>query len=296
MARIFVHLPLNISRTIEEMLKEYGREMEKKQGIHIDIVCQNQCQQDDGYPNNSEEENIPDMVISGASYFTKYSESYLNKNFRSMAGRFPLRQELADRGFTDPKGYFNPFTVMPFAVFYNPSLFEEKDLPSVWEDLLDNEWRGKIALPDRHHMAPKMLFALMKVYYPEKSDNLQKNFVCEGAPLNVVNAVDEGEYPIGITNISFARISRNKNIRMLWLNDGFFCMPLTMTWSKKADERLLEIGDFLLSRQVQEYLALQTFVPAAAGTAIPELLTDHDFSLRWEGWEHFLKSLKSSEG
>lgn len=32
-------------------------------------------------------------------------------------------------------------------------------------------------------------------------------------------------------------------------------LPQVMVWSKKADDRLLEIGDYLLSSRVQEYLA-----------------------------------------
>ncbi|MFZ3130028.1 MAG: hypothetical protein WA125_02730 [Desulfosporosinus sp.] len=65
-----------------------------------------------------------------------------------------------------------------------------------------------------------------------------------------------------------------------------------MVWSKKADERLLEIGDFLISRQVQEYLALQTFAPVSADVAIPQILTEHDFSLRRKGWEDFQSAIQ----
>jgi ABC-type Fe3+ transport system substrate-binding protein len=72
-------------------------------------------------------------------------------------------------------------------------------------------------------------------------------------------------------------------------------MPQVMAWSKNAPKNLLEIGDFLMSNQVQEYLALQAFVPAAPDTAIPQLLTDHHFSLRWEGWEHYLSIIKGTK-
>ncbi|HHW61548.1 MAG TPA: ABC transporter substrate-binding protein, partial [Syntrophomonadaceae bacterium] len=104
-----------------------------------------------------------------------------------------------------------------------------------------------------------------------------------------------GVYPLGITNIAFARISRQKNTRLIFPQDGLFCMPQVMVWSKKADERLLEMGDFLMSRQVQEYLALQAFVPAAPESSIPELLANNKVTLRWEGWEQYLNVIRGSK-
>jgi hypothetical protein len=39
---------------------------------------------------------------------------------------------------------------------------------------------------------------------------------------------------------------------------------MIMAWSQDATEPLLENGDFLMSQPVQEYLAMQSFVPASA--------------------------------
>ncbi len=298
MARVFVHLPLNISRALEEMLKKYGRQMEKEHGLKVQIDSQLQCQPDNARPENNQPEkgrdeaNIPDLLVSHVNYFAQFPETYLEEHFRPLPGRFSLRPELAEAGFADPKGYFHPFVVVPFAIFYNPNLLAAKDLPRVWEDLLDSCWQGKICMPDKYHMAPKMIRAYMLANYPERYQALAKNVVYQGAPINVVKAVEEGRYTLGITNISFARISRSPNIRLLWPQDGMFCMPLVMVWSQKADEGLLELGDFLLSRQVQEYLALQTFVPVSADVAIPQLLRENNFSLRWKGWDDFQHVIK----
>lgn len=299
MAKIFVHLPLNISRAVEEMLKEFGREIENKHGIKVEVESQHQCQPENGRSEKQSaediEDNLPDLLIGHVNYFSKYPENFLEEHFCSLPGRFPLRPELAEAGFADPKGYFHPFVVIPFAIFYNPNVLEEKELPGVWEDLTENRWREKILMPDEYHMAPRMVRAFMQRYYPKKYADFQHNLVYQGAPINVVNAVDEGLYPLGITNISFARISRSKNIRLLWPRDGMFCMPQVMVWNKKADERLLEIGDFLLSQHVQEYLALQTFVPVSEDTPIPQLLKENNFSLRWKGWEDFLNAINGAK-
>lgn len=296
MAKILIDLPLNISRTLEEMLKEVGREMEKKDGITLEIINRHQCHSDNAnLENKFLNSNVPDLVIGHAEYFSTFSEKYLKENFRSLPNRFPIRTELKDAGFPDEKGFFHPFTVIPFAMFYNPGMLGDQDLPEVWEDVLDDCWAGRIIMPDKQHMAPKMLSALMQMDYPEKISNFKQNFIFSGAPINVVNAVDEEQYPIGITNITFARISGNKNIRLLWPKDGFFCMPQIMAFSNQADERLLEVGDFLLSRKVQEFLAFQTFVPVSSDVEMPQILIEHQFKLKWKGWEDFFQVMNKDK-
>lgn len=296
MARVLVHCPLNISRSLEEMLKNFGCEMEKKHGISVEVLTQPHRPTEEGlfqmYLKNGQ---LPEMVIGHVNDFAELPAGFLEENFRSLPGRFPLRPELVEAGFLDPKGYFQPFVVIPFAMFYNPNLLTENDLPCLWEDLLEGRWQKKILMPDEYRMVSKIIRTFMQAHYPDRFADFQENIIHQGAPIDVVNAVDEGRYPLGITNIAFARISRNKNTRLIWPRDGIFCMPQVMVWSKKADDRLLEIGDFLLSGQVQEYLALQSFVPASPVVAIPKLLADHHFHLRWENWEHYLSVIKGAE-
>jgi len=80
-----------------------------------------------------------------------------------------------------------------------------------------------------------------------------------------------------------------------WFQEGLLCIPLVMVWRKKADESLLELGDFLLSRQVQEFLALQAFVPVSVDVAVPQLLTEYQYSLVWKGWSNFLSAIRNYE-
>ncbi len=296
MAKVLIHCPLNISRSLEEMIKEFGLEMEKKHGINVEIETQPHRPTEDGlFKMYLEKGNMPELVVGHANDFAELPGGYLEEHFRSLPGRFPLRSELVEAGFADAKGYFQPFVVIPFAMFYNPNLLGEKELPEAWQDLLETRWRKQIIMPDEYRMVSKIIRTFMQAHYPERFADFHENVIHQGAPIDVVNAVDEGRYQLGITNIAFARISRSKNTRLIWPRDGIFCMPQVMVWSKKADERLLEIGDFLLSKKVQEYLALQTFIPASPDVAIPKLLTDHNFSLRWESWEHYLSVIKGSQ-
>ncbi|MDD3268532.1 MAG: ABC transporter substrate-binding protein [Syntrophomonadaceae bacterium] len=270
--------------------------MQEKHGIEIQIETQPHRPTEDGLLEiYLARQEMPDLMVGHVNDFADLPAGYLCEHFRALPGRFPLREELVEAGFTDPRGYFNPFVIIPFSIFYNQDLLAEKDLPRRWEDLLEPRWRQQILMPDEYRMVSKIVRTFMEAHYPDRFVDFNANVQHQGAPIDVVNKVDEGLYPLGITNIAFARISRNKHTRLLWPQDGTFCMPQVMVWSKKADERLLEIGDFLLSQPVQEYLALQSFIPASPEVALPPLWAEHKLHLRWEGWEHYLRVIKGAK-
>ncbi len=291
-----MHCPLNISRSLEEMMKEYAAKMEAKHGLQIKVEVQpHRPTEKSIFEKHQEEKILPELMIGHVNDFADLPAGFLEDHFQALPGRFPLRRELIEAGFTDHRGYFHPFVIIPFTIFYNRDLLTESELPNCWEDLLDTCWRRQILMPDEYRMVSKIIRTFMQAHYPDRFADFQQNVVHLGAPIDVVNNVDQGTYPLGITNIAFARISRQKNTRLIFPQDGLFCMPQVMVWSKKADERLLEMGDFLMSRQVQDYLALQAFVPASPESAIPEILADNNVTLRWEGWEQYLSVIKGSE-
>ncbi|HHU76793.1 MAG TPA: ABC transporter substrate-binding protein [Firmicutes bacterium] len=296
MAKILVHCPLNISRTLEEMLTGYCRGMEKEMGTRVELETQPHRPEEKGLLEQYiEDGDLPELIVGHVNDFAELPAGYLEEHFLSLPGRWPLRPELQKAGFYDPGGFFHTFVVIPFAMFYNINLLREDELPKVWGDLLEERWEKQILMPDDYRMVSKIIRTFMQAHHGERFADFERSTVCLGAPIDVVNAVDEGRFPLGITNIAFARISRHKNTRLVWPRDGLFCMPQVMVWNKNASPKLLDIGDFLMSRQVQDYLALQTFVPAASDAPIPQILADHHFSLRWEGWEQYLDLIRGSK-
>ncbi|WP_027398867.1 ABC transporter substrate-binding protein [Anaerovorax odorimutans] len=297
MQKVYLHCPLNVSRTLVQMISEYGEKMQDKYGEKIEILDQpHRPEEKSLFETDFENDEFPDMIIGHVNDFAALPDGYLEKYFLSIPDRFPIRKELEDMGFKDDKGYFHPFTVIPFAYFYNVNLLEEKDVPKSWEDLLNDTWSKKIRMPDEFRMVSIIIRTFMRANYPERFSIFNKNAVHSGSPIDVVQSVDKGEYPLGITNIAFARISKNKNTKLIWPKDGFFCMPQVMVFSKKADKRLLELGDFLMGKEVQEYLALQSFIPASAEIEVPKLLSQNNYKLYWDNWDNYLKVIKEGKG
>lgn len=293
MASVLLHCPLNISRSLERMVEDFCLKLGERHGIDIQIETQaHRPSEESLFKTHLAEDDLPDLTIGHANDFADLPAGYLSERFRSLPGRYPIRTELSKIGFVDRAGYFHPFVVIPFAIFYNPNLLGESDIPHLWKDLLDRRWHGKILMPDTFRVVSVVIKAFMKADFPIKFNEFHANVIHAGTPMDVVTAVDEGRYPIGITNIAFARITHQKNIRILWPEDGLYCMPQVMVWSLKAPEPLLEVGDFLLSRPVQEYLSLQSFVPASADAPLHQLVAENECNLRWNGWQSYLAALE----
>lgn len=297
MSKVYLHCPLNISRTLVQMILEYSKKIKEETGSEIEILDQpHRPDEKSLFETDFGENEFPDMIIGHVNDFATLSKAYLEKYFMALPEeRYPLRKELVNWGFKDSRGYFHPFTVIPFSIFYNKNLLDDKELPKVWLDLLDKRWSKKIRMPDDFRMVSIIIRTFMKGTYPNEFEIFDNNVVHSGSPIDVVHAVDNGDFLIGITNIAFANISRNKNTSIIWPKDGLLCMPQVMVFSKNADESLLKLGDFLMSEKVQSYLALQGFVPCASVVDIPEILTANNFSLHWNNWDYYLKMIRENK-
>ncbi|GAB6906159.1 putative ABC-type Fe3+ transport system periplasmic component-like protein [Desulfosarcina cetonica] len=292
MASILLHCPLNISRSLGQMIDDFCRTWQEKHGIEVTLQTQpHRPDEASLFQTGLDEGQFPDLTLGHVNDFADLPDGYLQTYFSALPDRFPLRTELVEQGFRDPAGYFHPFVVIPFAIFYNHQLIGADEIPRRWEDLLDPQWHQKILMPDVFRVVSKVIHAFMQADFPDGIDPFRQNAVCKGAPPEVVTAVDEGRYPLGITNIAFARVSRHKNTRVIWPADGLFCMPQVMVFSRQAPDAMLEIGDFLMSPTVQDYFSLQSFVPAAPNVSLHSLVAENHCHLRWKNWPAFLEAV-----
>jgi ABC-type Fe3+ transport system substrate-binding protein len=276
------------------MLGNCAKHLQEKNGMEVTIEVQaHRPEEESSFKLCVEKKDLPDLTIGHVNDFVELPDGYLAEYFASLPAHYPLRKELADNGFADMRGYFHPFVIIPFAVFYNHNILAPEDIPKVWEDLLNPRWRNSILMPDEYRVVSLIIRNFMSSYFPDRFSEFQDNVKYQGSPIEVVNAVDEGKYSLGITNIAWARFSRQKNTSLIWPQDGTFCMPQVMVWKKGADKRLFEMGDYIMSKPVQEFLALQGFVPASPEVPLPSLLNNNNFSLRWQGWEHFIDIIKT---
>ncbi len=291
MPGIILNCPVNTRRTFTERLKVFTRELGGKNGIDISIKVQ-QRPDDPLLQKAVDSGELPDIVIAHAVRLVELGREKIQEYFQPLPGRLPMRQEMLEKSFNDPLAYLNSFALVPFVIIYNRHLIKENEIPKTWEELVDEKWWGQVAAPFAHHVVSRLVLDFIKYYFPEKYDGFAANTYFSNSPQETVIAVDEGRVPLGIMNISFAKFSRNKNVGFVWPEEGALCSPQVIVYKKNVDERLLAIGDFLMSKKMQEFFYSQDFIPASPDIEISPDILKNKCNFWWPGWNHYFNILQ----
>ncbi len=286
MEKLILHCPMNISRAFSGLISEFIQR--EYPGSEFEVYDEpHRLGSEDSLLSSVREDRPPALYIGHATDFGRLSAPEITAAFDTIPG-LPLAESLQKLGFKHEHAYFHPFTIIPFGVIYNKELAGEKR-PVSWQDFQDPVYSGKIRIPDRQRTISRVLVGTMKTLYPDSYEKFVTNCVFQGSPIEVVNAVDQGEYHYGMVNIAFSRFSRLNNTAIMWIKEGSFCMPLVIAVGKGKGELVGKIVDYILSPTVQEFFTLQGFIPAVSGE-IPDVLQKDDLHLIWKGWDEFLKA------
>jgi hypothetical protein len=288
--RIVIHTPMNHRKALIEALKEYLREFNRKYGMETSIETPEHNYSENWFLKSLEQGSIPDMVITHATDLAVLSRDKISEIFAPFPGRFPLRRELEKQEFVDQEGTLHPFCLVPYVMICNSRLINQEQRPTKWEDLLESQWNNMIAFPDQGTPISQAVLSFLRACSPEKFKDFFPAVTFRNSVVEVLKSVAEGDFPLGIANIAFAKILGQKHVVSIWPREGAVCIPQVMAWSRKADKRLLELGDFMLSPPIQEIFARQAFIPVNSAVPLPEELGNPAFL--WDGWDGYFDILR----
>lgn len=287
MTKIKIQLPLNISRGLEEMLQEHLKTHASDYPGEICLENAHSCG-----PANVTKQEPADILVGFVPELIKEPDETIMARYQCVNQHYHISEFLLNSGFSDSKGFFLPFGIVPFIIFYHPDHLSESELPRTWRDLLDLKWENRILMPGKEHMAAKVVRTVLKDENPDLAESIDKNITFAGMPPNVIDQVKKGDYALGITNITFGKISEAHHIKLIWPEDGLICMPQIMVWKNNLDDRFLKLGSFMLSEPVQLFLKQQSFIPAAPDIPLPDIY-QNQLTLKWPGWTHFREAMNS---
>jgi len=292
MASVFLHSPLNINLSLAEMVQGAAREIAARHDTMIEVETATCYQRENGLLTLTAH-NLTDMIITYGSDLAEIGSKGAREVFHPCPGRFPLREELDSRGLADPEGYYHPIFLIPLIMIHNRQLLSREQAPQTWEDLLDARWHGKVLFPERHIPASRAILGLLQHLFPDRFQAFLANIVFKGSPVDVKNAVDEGQYPLGINKVSFARFARHKNVAIIWPAEGAFCLPNIMAWRRGAKEVLMDLGEYLRSVPVQDFFLRQGYLPVIDGLPMLPEADENGCRLLWRGWNWFFDLAKA---
>ena len=286
MNRIVIHTPMNHRNALIEGLKQHLKEFHKKHGLETTIETPSHNYSKNWLLEYLERNSSPDMIITHASDLAVLSSEKIAEIFAPFRNRFQLSTELEQQGFREPGGFLHPFALVPYVIICNTDMIEQENRPVKWEELFQPQWNNMITFPDAGTPISQIVLSFLYDYAPEKFQEFYPAVKFQSSVVEALKAVREGQYPLGIANIGFAKIMAQKNVVPIWPQDGAVCIPQIMAWSRQADPRLLELGDFMLSQPIQALFARQGFIPV--NPTLPQQPHENGkCKLLWEGWDRY---------
>lgn len=199
--------------------------------------------------------------------------------------------------FRSPEQLWTPFSALPVVLIYNTKLVAPDQLTR-WSDLLDPVLRGKIAFTDPAVSGSSYteLVTMLSALGGERDDVIRRfaqnlGGVQLDSSGKVLTAVADGNALVGVTleESALKRIAEEKNIAMVYPQDGLSCVPDGSAVVKGAphEDNAKLFLDFTVSREVQSLLveqfcrrSVRDDVEPAAGLPDLDQLPMADYDLR----------------
>jgi ABC-type Fe3+ transport system substrate-binding protein len=177
------------------------------------------------------------------------------------------------KAYLDPKGQLAPTRLSYFSIAYNTKMVAPDKVPKTYEDLLDPQWRGKMAWPYANTGRYLFLTNLRLAWGEERAmAYIQKlagqkivNFA-SGSARTLVDRVIAGEYPIAINIYAHhPLISKAKGAPVnSQLMDPVPSAAGTISVVKgtRHPHAAMLLLDFILSKEGQKIMAAADYFPA----------------------------------
>lgn len=135
------------------------------------------------------EESTPQFLLKDAGLLTKINSDSL---------------ENIPSEYVDEDGYWTGVLARSRVVAYNPSLISVEELPTSVFDLIDEEWKDKVAFVPTSGAFRAQLSAMIKLEGEEKAkewlEGLKRNGKIYRKNTVALEAVERGEIPFGLIN------------------------------------------------------------------------------------------------
>lgn len=159
------------------------------------------------------------------------------------------------------------YNQLPIVLIYNRKLVSKDEVCRSWSDILNPEWKGRLALadPDGSGSAYIALSFFLELgreedYNWDNAAKLLRNIECKmlAKSSEVYEGVADGDYAIGISmeEAAINLIHQGKDIGIVYLKEGTPVINDSIAVMKDTKNKELAkiFIDFVLSRKVQTYM------------------------------------------
>lgn len=241
-------------------IEVYGpiiKEFEERTGIWVTVVAGGTNELLEQIASNEDVPRCDVMFGGGVENLEAYKDYFLPYTCSEC-------KEI-DEPYMSTDGYWTAFSSLPIVFVYNNKLVYETAVPTGWEDLLGDRWKGKIAFADPNTSGSSYTaLATMMQIIDQDSDQTLRQFieVLDGNVLSgsgdVIDAVVKGTRLVGITleETAMKRIAAGADITMVYPSEGTSAVPdgCAIIKNAKNEENAKQFIEFIISKDVQQYI------------------------------------------
>ena len=274
----------------EEVYGPIIREFEQRTGIWVNVVSDGTNRLLERIKNENGVNSADVMFGGGVDTLNAYSECFEPYQSKD-AGHIVS-------SFKSDGNYWTPFSSLPIVIIYNNKLVYADSVPTGWNDLLDEKWKGQIAFadPGTSGTSYTSLATMLQVGGIDKENAIIRQFCqnLDGKVLSgsgaVPDTVASGTRLIGVTleEVALKLQAFNPDISIVYPIEGTSAVPDGSALVKGArhTENAKSFLDFIIGYDVQRMLIDRCSRRPVRNDIVVEdrrfvKITEIDFDMNW---------------
>lgn len=275
-----IRVPL--TDTIDAFIKSEKRDFEIYADLEpasngIDSIIQDLTSDD--------ESKYPDIITSaGFEFFFGDRVRSLVEKKLYVAEDIEINKEFIQKNadLKDPKGYYNIMGIVPAVFIVNTKLLDGRKSPTSWEDLLSEDFEGKVSIP---FMDLDMFNAIVLTIYAkfgmEGVKKLKRSYHQNLHPSQMVKA-NKNEAIVSVCPYFFTTMIQDDSLVPVWPSDGAIVSPIFMI-SKSYKKNVSTVNSYLQSKAIGEIFSFGGNFPSTNPQIDNKLKDDQKYM--WIGWD-----------
>ncbi|MVX65882.1 iron ABC transporter substrate-binding protein [Clostridium chromiireducens] len=233
-------------------------------------------------------EELPKVIISAGV------NSFYRKDFRTKAIEEKYFKEVKCKNeafiksdLYDKDGNYYIMSLNYLVMIVDLTKLNNRNIPKSWSELLDSQFKKEIAIRGKKgKYCETTLLAIYKDYGIDGIMKLKELVGYGGHPAEMVKNAGKGveDAPtISLVPHFYAKLLRNnKNVRIIWPEEGAIVSPVTLLVQKGISENLEKVVDYFTSQEVRD-ICKKASLPHPSDYL--EYLNENNYKLNWIGWD-----------
>lgn len=236
--------------------------------------------------NSDDKEKYPDIITSAGFefFFGERMKELIDKKKIYSSESYEINDEFLQKNadLKDPKNNYHIMGIVPAIFIVNTKLLDGRKCPTSWEDLLSEEFEGKVSIP---FMDLDLFNAIVLTIYAKFGidgvKKLKRSYHQNLHPAQMVKS-NKNQAIVSVSPYFFTTMIQDPSLIPVWPSDGAIVSPIFMI-SKNDKNNVNKITEFLNSQTIGEIFSFNGNFPSTNKNVDNKLNPEQKYM--WIGWD-----------